>query len=294
MHAFLIIAHNNFPILERLLLLLDHSQNDIYLHIDIKCHFDYTYYTNLVKKSNLMYVERINVKWGDISLVECEYILFEAALKKGGYSYYHLLSGVDLPIKKMTHIHRFFKKNYGAEFISFVNDEAWSHNRVKHIWFTRALRTSNPIIKIINRIIYISLKLLMQISKYDRIKNSLGILKKGDEWVSLTESAVSLIVSKKQVILNKFKYSIYADEVYKQTLLYNSPFKQKIYSFNDIDLLGNSLREIDWNRGTPYVYRLEDLSVLLESTCLFARKFDHKNLDLVSQLYDYLILDDEH
>ena len=33
-HAYLIIAHQNFHILERLLLLLDDSRNDIYLYID--------------------------------------------------------------------------------------------------------------------------------------------------------------------------------------------------------------------------------------------------------------------
>lgn len=35
-HAYLIIAHNNWKILERLLILLDDNRNDIYLHIDRK------------------------------------------------------------------------------------------------------------------------------------------------------------------------------------------------------------------------------------------------------------------
>lgn len=33
-HAFLIIAHNEYPILEVLLSMLDDERNDIYLHID--------------------------------------------------------------------------------------------------------------------------------------------------------------------------------------------------------------------------------------------------------------------
>lgn len=35
-HAYLIMAHNNFYILEKLLRLLDDSRNDIYVHIDKK------------------------------------------------------------------------------------------------------------------------------------------------------------------------------------------------------------------------------------------------------------------
>ena len=35
-HAYLIMAHNNFYILEKLLILLDDPRNDIYIHIDKK------------------------------------------------------------------------------------------------------------------------------------------------------------------------------------------------------------------------------------------------------------------
>jgi hypothetical protein len=34
------------------------------------------------------------------------------------------------------------------------------------------------------------------------------------------------------------------------------------------------MRLIDWNRGTPYTYRLPDFDELMNSDCLFARKFD--------------------
>ena len=35
-HAMLIMAHNQFEILEKLLIMLDHERNDIYIHIDRK------------------------------------------------------------------------------------------------------------------------------------------------------------------------------------------------------------------------------------------------------------------
>ena len=49
-HTYLIIAHNNFYILEKLLLLLDDERNDIYIHIDKKVNnFDFDYFENLSK-----------------------------------------------------------------------------------------------------------------------------------------------------------------------------------------------------------------------------------------------------
>lgn len=37
-HAILIMAHNQFEILEKLMIQLDHQRNDLYIHIDRKSH----------------------------------------------------------------------------------------------------------------------------------------------------------------------------------------------------------------------------------------------------------------
>ena len=42
--------------------------------------------------------------------------LLKAAIK-GNYDYYHLISGMDLPIKTQKEIHEFFENNKGKEFI---------------------------------------------------------------------------------------------------------------------------------------------------------------------------------
>ena len=48
-HAYLIMAHNEPYILERLLKLIDDKRNDIYLHIDKKWHdFDFEYFKKIV------------------------------------------------------------------------------------------------------------------------------------------------------------------------------------------------------------------------------------------------------
>lgn len=35
-------------------------------------------------------------------------------------------------------------------------------------------------------------------------------------------------------------------------------------------------RFIDWNRGTPYVWKKDDFNELISSEALYARKFDEK------------------
>lgn len=83
-HAFLIIAHNEYPILEVLLSMLDDERNDIYLHIDKRAVGLYQKIKGFkIKKAGFYLIEKnMKVYWGDISLVKVEYLLFETALKK--------------------------------------------------------------------------------------------------------------------------------------------------------------------------------------------------------------------
>lgn len=80
-HAYLIMAHNNFYILEKLLHLLDDPRNDIYVHIDKKVsEFDFVHYKNICEKATVIYPsKRINVHWGTQSQVITELLLYREA-----------------------------------------------------------------------------------------------------------------------------------------------------------------------------------------------------------------------
>jgi len=78
----------------------------------------------VVEKAGLtMLSDRVDVRWGDLTVVEAEYKLFEAAKAKGPYQYYHLLSGVDLPLKSQDYIHEFCDRYGGKEFIGYTLKE---------------------------------------------------------------------------------------------------------------------------------------------------------------------------
>ena len=122
-HAFLIMAHNQFDLLEILIKLLDDPRNDIYLHIDQKVQeFDFQKFSSLTQYSPVYFTERNNVTWGGYSQIDTELLLLKASAPKH-YDYYHLLSGVDLPLKTNDELHRFFDEHQGTEFIHFCTPE---------------------------------------------------------------------------------------------------------------------------------------------------------------------------
>ena len=104
----MIISHNEFGVLQRLVDAIDDPRNDIYIHFDKKVDV----VPGIVVKNSRLFVceERLDVRWGDISMLKVEYALWESAYARGGYLYYHIISGVHFPLKSQNDFHRFFDK----------------------------------------------------------------------------------------------------------------------------------------------------------------------------------------
>ena len=101
-HAFLIMAHNEYDILNKLLLLLDDERNDIFIHYDKKCKLPPSIE---LKYSNIHVFKKVDVGWGEDSQIECEMFLFNEAYKKGPFDYYHPVLYVKAVHMLSTHIH---------------------------------------------------------------------------------------------------------------------------------------------------------------------------------------------
>lgn len=277
-HAYLIIAHNNFEILERTLKLLDDEKNDFYIHIDKKIkNFNFEKFKNIVKKSKIIFTERINVKWGHSSQINCELILLKTAIKNN-YSYYHLLSGVDMPIKSKKEIYNFFESNKGKEFVHFSILENKLKIEKRYIYyhlFPYRFRSSYKYVKYIMKKIEKIFFRLQKILKINRIRSQKIDFFYGSQWFSITNDFVRYVLLKEKWIQNTFKYTSCCDEVFMQTLIMNSEFKENLYDkqFDDNHII-SVRRYIDWERGTPYTFRKKDFKELINSKALFARKFD--------------------
>lgn len=275
-HAYLIMAHTDFALLKTLITMLDDVRNDIYLHVDKKAK-DFAPAMFSTSKAKLHILEkRLDVRWGHYSQIKLEMLLFETAHKNGPYAYYHLLSGMDLPLKSQDYIHDFFTQNSGKEFVGFWNNLDWqAHFRVsQYFFFMQYEKAKNRYIQIF----FSKLRRFIRknIHKITKERKTDFTCKKGPNWVSITHNFCNYLLLQKEFILKRFKYTQNGDEVFLQTVIWNSPFKEKLYDISDTD--NGCMREIDWERGTissPYTWREEDAEFLMSSEKLFARKFSN-------------------
>lgn len=281
-HAYLIIAHNEFWVLEQLISMLDYSGNDIFVHIDKKVEYHIKYKPSTSILYEVPIENRVDVKWGEDSQIHCELALYKLATEKGTYDYYHLLSGVDLPIKSQHYIHHFFDDHQGKEFIGLMQNAWRTETKLRYYHFF----ISRPSIKNWKYYLHGCITALQKLLHIKRSILGWEVLAKGANWCSLSHSAVMYILENERFIRKRFKYTYACDEVYKQTLLMNSRFANHIY--NTSDEYEGCQRLVDWKRGNPYVWKLEDLETILNSKMLFARKFNYEHKNVVEKLREVL------
>lgn len=286
-HIYMIIAHQEFPVLESLIEMLDFPGNDIILHFDKKVEYTIKYHT---KYSNLYLVpdkKRVDVRWGDCTQIWSELSLYNEAYRHGPYDFYHLLSGIDLPIKKQKYIHEFFEEHKGKIFLGLMSNSWRTQSKIGYYHlFTKNLRSK----KISARCEQLLHMVITQIQKVLRIKRSITefpLLVKGANWCSLPQDAVEYILSKESFIRKRFKYTYAADEVYKASILYNSNFRERFYDIED-EYKG-CMRLVDFKRGNPYEWQMEDWNEIVASDKLIARKFTTKNMDLINKIKAHVI-----
>ena len=274
-HAYLILAHNEFSILHTLVGCLDDPRNDIFVHIDKK-----------VKDIPILYAERaglyiiehrIDVRWGDYSMVKAEYALFEEAIEHGYYQYYHLLSGVDLPLKSQDFIHRFFEHHNDKEFIGFDMAPYVSLRMQRWHFFTRHYnRKKRDIYSVIRRLL-INVQLVLGI-KHNRNLT----FYKGPQWVSITQGMVNHLLNHKEWVKKTFKYTSMPDESFIQTLCMMSPYKDRLYDITNCQK--GCVRAIGWTAHGLIDWKAEDFDILASSPALFARKFNLCDPDLINRV----------
>lgn len=294
-HAYLIIAHNEPQVLATLLRTIDDARNDIYLHVDAKTDAR-QFNLSVIKKSKLIQLPRMSVNWGGVSQPMVEYRLFATALGNGPYAYYHLLSGTDLPLRGQDEVHAFFdgegagreyvEFNYGESFARRVRHDAemihlFGEQRQRCDWIGHLLR-------------WIRTKALGFQRRLDFRRELPFEIRYGSNWVSITQAFCEYLVENSERFLRAAKWMSCSDEFYVQTVLWNSPFRERAF---DLDGRGGdtghgAMREIDWRRGNgtnPYCWQMSDFEYLKQGKMMFARKFTSKNMEVVHAM-EVLIL----
>ncbi len=265
-HAYMIMAHHRGDLLQKLLNALDDPGNDIYLHIDKKSLRDMNPDSFTTKHSTLKIIPSIPVYWGGYSQIACEMNLIEAAVNDGHHDYYHLLCGASYPLKSQDEIHHFFEDNAGYEFIGFTDGN--HQYRTRYYWpFEKHLgdETDSFYKNLIRHLMQIQRKIGV-----DRFSKHRMDCKKGMAYWSITENLAKYLIGNRSLIKRMMRHTICGDEVFVQTLAYNSPFRDKIRN--------NNLRYARWGTGKNscrgQALTTEDIPGMLKTDALFARKLD--------------------
>ena len=264
-HAFLIIAHNEFSILQMLISRLDDPDVDLFVHFDRKVkklpHIE-------VLKSRLHILDdRVDVRWGTVSQIRCELTLFEEALKCGPYDYYHIISGVHLPLKPVGEIKAFFDSADGCSVLTGLCRSTARQERLKvrsYSFFLNGYSSGNQVVRHVSQFLWKACLGAQRILGIESNRDK--VFYKASNWLSLTDEAVKYILSRKKEILDTFRWTFCGDEYFVPTELMASPLKEKI--INDDRLLKREILS-----ASASVFHLSDLPELERSDYLFARKF---------------------
>lgn len=264
--AILILAHHNA---KQLSLLVRHLQPDfdVFVQIDKKSTLQIN---ELPQLDGVYYYKEIAVFWGHFSLVENMRFILQKAFEKK-YLYYLFISGDDLPIKSNAYITSFLEKHKETNFM-YANPlpiATWGFNkgfdRLDRYWFMKI--QNRKLSKIIGR-----LSLGMQRAFGIKIKRYPIDYYAGSQWVNMNHETVHYLfdfLDRNPNFFKKLKFSRATDEIWIQSIVMNSPFKNTVEK--------HDLRYIDWTTGPtfPRVLNHEDKDKLLnDKKGLFARKFD--------------------
>lgn len=288
--GFLILVHKNASQCCRLIDSLINSEKTsiVLIHVDLKAN-------DIFKKLEEYYVdqsrvkliaERYNVHWGSFNQVKATFALIQEGAKYNA-DYFSFLSGQDFPVKSHGAFVAFLNNHKGSEFITGFKlpDPQWTGegglNRMNLYWRDVKKRKEGFFKNKLNAFIY-------------HFQKASGFRRKlkynyygGANWFTLSLQAIKYIatyVNENPLFLESFRYSRNADEIFVQSVLFNSEFKDQV--------IYNDLRFIDWNTGpeSPRILRIEDFDRLVATKDkFFARKFDESiDLNILNKLDEYI------
>jgi hypothetical protein len=227
----------------------------------------------------------LRINWAGFSHLRAIIKLTESALKNTEIQYLHALSGQCFPIRPINEIFDFFEKNNGKEFIDFFDLPAtcWANNggmdRMDYYHLHDILNTKSKRFEKRNAR-FINFQKLFKIrrSYSDKYPKLYG----GSTWWSLSRAAIEYVsdfVKNTPGFYERFRHTFCTEEIFFQTILLNSPFREKVVNDN--------LRYIDWNErngNCPANLDETDFQLLLNSNKLFARKFEKNKSEKLKRM----------
>ena len=267
--AFLMQCHKNPEQINLLLEALNHPMVDVFVHVDKKSQAIKDKITQRAGVYILPEQQCVDVQWAQYSQVEATLQLLRAAVNRGGYSHYWLISGQDYPLRPMDNILDFLEANQEANFIECSQIKPF--NKRNDVYFPNS---------VIGRKLW--QKVLKNLWSYGTggWNKTFPIFKRkapddfkywfGSQWWCLNSTTAQWIID----YLNEhteyekfFEHSLCSDECFFQTLVMNSPFANTTKPY---------LHYIKWEKGksSPRTLTTIDYEELKKTEKIIARKFD--------------------
>ena len=267
-HAICVIGYgNNATVLQKTIQILDDKDIDFIVHWDAR----YNLPALTSKFSKIYFVRRRrSVKWGSSSQIKATLLLLKLVSNLKSYDYVHLISCNDIPLMTKDYFKKFFKaETYIGFSKNFKKKEAMI--RVGYYYPANLDFRKNffltGLIQRINKILGTN-----RLKKFPNIN-----IKKGPQWFSIRSKYIYKILNFNNSV---FMHGYCVDELFIQTIL--SQFESSQIKSKDDNK--QALRYIDWKRGTPYVFTINDVDELkhkVNTQYAFARKINDPKVPML-------------
>ncbi len=246
---------------------------EIYIHIDKSTFINNEIKTELTNM-NVHWWSVYNVKWGSYNIVLATVMLMKEALKDDQNSYFHLISGQDWPLQDPLTIFNNFvnDQNIYMDYFKAKNTFKAGENL---IWWVKYYFNYNQINRrsLFGKIYHRLILLIQRMIRIDKLKKNhldSDAIYAGQEWVDIPRDALSYAIKEfdsNKAIQRVFETSFCSDEMWLQTILCNSNFKDRINK--DIH------RYINWtekNGSYPAILDEEDFDKIKNGDYWWGRK----------------------
>ena len=277
--AYIILAHRYPEQLIRFVLRLNNDNVSFFIHIDKKASNEvfYQIQNDLHSIKHIYFLKRYRCFWGDFNIVKATLEGIKGVVKAGiDFDYVILLSGQDYLIKPISQLENFLKNNEGKEFMEFFALDSRNKWTDQGGYFQAFKRIDSWHFRFRSKHLCLNRKRQFPIGL-----EPYG----GTQWWCLSKQCIEYInnfIIQNNAFVNYFKYVFIPDEVFFQTIILNSPFKDNV--------INDDLRYVDWenpNPNVPAILSETDWTTIINSSKFFARKFDitrdPKILDMIDQ-----------
>lgn len=297
--AYLIAAHNDPMHLKRLIKSLDvRGVADFFIHLDKRA--DIESFTPLGHLGNINIIpERFLIQWGGFSQCLYQKALIKACINsKNNYDRVFFLSGLDYPYWSNERIINYLNRNPEKEFICGMNvsnciEPPKIKEKITLYHLFRDIPIKNGKIK---RAISGSTRIIMKFlpfrkNPYIMIGDSKMDVFMGSSWWCVTGKCLDYIYSHMNGKIEQyFKTSFAPDEMFIQTIVFNSRFKENAISYEGSypGLVGLTPLHLIEYHGSIKIFDESDINKIIESDKMFIRKTisgtSDKLLDIIDNM----------